>query len=100
MEQRVLKTHVENLQTKRELVDSPFVISSGYRCVEYNKEIGGATKSQHILGNATDIIVVGMLPSEFANKCEDFDGLGRYDTFTHLDSRGTKARWNFTKVSK
>ena len=23
-----------------------------------------------------------------------FDGVGRYDTFTHVDSRGLRARWD------
>ena len=35
-----------------------------------------------------------MHPDEVADACEKFDGLGRYDTFTHIDSRGSKARWD------
>lgn len=46
-------------------------------------------------GTATDIVVKGMTPDEVADACEKFDGLGRYDTFTHIDSRGKKARWDF-----
>ena len=50
--------------------------------------------SQHKLGTATDIQVSGMHPSEVQDACEKFDGLGRYDSFTHIDSRGSKARWD------
>ena len=35
-----------------------------------------------------------MDPDEVADACEKFDGLGRYDSFTHIDSRGSKARWD------
>jgi hypothetical protein len=35
-----------------------------------------------------------MHPSEVQDACEKFDGLGRYDTFTHIDSRGSGARWD------
>ena len=46
-------------------------------------------------GTATDIAVKGMSPDEVADCAEKlFDGLGRYDTFTHVDSRGKKARWD------
>ena len=35
-----------------------------------------------------------MDPSEVQDACEKFDGLGRYDTFTHIDSRGGRSRWD------
>jgi uncharacterized protein YcbK (DUF882 family) len=36
------------------------IINSGYRCYELNKAIGGAKRSQHILGEAADIEIVGV----------------------------------------
>lgn len=33
----------------------PIIVSSGYRCPELNKAIGGAVNSQHIKGQAADI---------------------------------------------
>lgn len=32
-------------------------INSGYRTASYNKKIGGASKSQHVVGTAADIVV-------------------------------------------
>jgi len=90
--------HVDNLQRKRKELKKTINITSAFRCEAYNKKIGGATHSQHKLGMATDIQVKGMTPDEVADACEDFSGLGRYNSFTHLDSRENgKARWDLRK---
>ncbi len=86
--------HVRRLQKLREDLASPIYITSAYRCPEYNEEVGGADNSQHKYGTATDIKVKDMEASEVADACEHFKGLGRYDTFTHVDSRPGKARWD------
>jgi uncharacterized protein YcbK (DUF882 family) len=86
--------HVARLQQLREDLGSPITITSAYRCPEHNAAVGGSSRSQHKEGTATDIVVSGMSPDEVADACEHFDGLGRYDTFTHIDSRGAKARWD------
>lgn len=86
--------HIAKLQQLRHDLGSPIIITSAYRCSAHNKAVGGATHSQHKLGSATDIQVLGMDPSEVQDSCEKFDGLGRYDLFTHIDSRGSKARWD------
>lgn len=86
--------HVAKLQKLREDLGSSININSAYRCPSHNAAVGGATNSIHKTGSATDIVVKGMDPSETADACEHFDGLGRYDTFTHIDSRGSKARWD------
>ncbi len=87
-------THVERLQKLRIALGERIVITSAYRCYEHNKIIGGAPYSQHTLGCATDIQVPGMSPKEVHSKCGDFDGLGLYDTFVHVDSRGYEATWD------
>ena len=98
--------NVEKLATQLEVLrlffDKPIKINSGYRSPKYNEHIGGATKSQHLLGTASDIIVEGINPSDVADAVEalirigavNFGGLGRYTTFTHLDIRSHRARWN------
>ena len=43
------------LDPLREHYGSPIIINSGYRCNKLNKAIGGATTSQHKLGQAADI---------------------------------------------
>lgn len=92
--------HVQRLQQLRDDLGRSITINSAYRCLAHNTAIGGEKDSQHMKGNATDITVRGMSPDEVADSCEKFDGLGRYDTFTHIDSRGKRARWDFrTKKS-
>lgn len=92
--------HVHKLQKLRDDLNASIHIDSATRCPEHNKEVGGEPHSMHMLGHATDIKVQGMTPNEVADACEGFDGLGRYDTFTHIDSRGSKARWDFRKINK
>lgn len=50
---RILTAGLEEI---RELLGRPVHISSGYRCPELNKAIGGAPNSQHMSGNAADFI--------------------------------------------
>jgi hypothetical protein len=93
--------HVAKLQKLRDDLNASIHINSAYRCPEHNKAVGGETHSQHMIGNATDIVVVGMTPLEVQDACENrFDGLGRYDVFTHVDSRGSRARWDFRVKTK
>lgn len=88
--------HVARLQEMRNKWGRPVNIHSGYRCEKRNKEEGGATHSRHKVSDATDIVVDGMTPDQVADSCEHFPGLGRYDTFTHIDSRPNgPARWDF-----
>lgn len=50
--QRLAKTVLDPL---REAIGKPLYISSGFRNLQYNKIIGGATNSQHLTGEAVDI---------------------------------------------
>jgi len=88
--------HVSKLQKLRDDLGSTIHINSAYRCPEHNTAIGGEKNSMHMKGHATDIVIKDMTPNAVADACEKFDGLGRYDTFTHIDSRevGKNARWD------
>lgn len=44
------------LEPLREHINGPVIISSGYRCPVLNKAVGGARNSQHITGEAADIV--------------------------------------------
>lgn len=91
--------HVKALQELRDFLKASISISSGYRCPEHNKEEGGEDQSRHMVSDATDINVAGFTPDQVADACESrFNGLGRYNTFTHVDSRSWKARWDFRKA--
>lgn len=83
------------LQEMRNLDGKPFRINSAYRCVKHNKEVGGAPKSKHREGIAFDIALDGRDIEYMVELAEQvgFKGIGRYNTFIHVDARSRKARW-------
>lgn len=89
---------VEILQKIRTHFGKAVTINSGYRTVTKNKACGGATYSQHLYGTAADITVKGVTPKQVAAYAETLlpksGGIGIYSTFTHVDVRATKSRWN------
>ena len=48
------------LQVIRSHYDKPIIISSGFRCTELNKAVGGSNLSHHTLGYAADFIIPGV----------------------------------------
>ena len=52
------------LQPLRKAWGHPIVVSSGYRCEELNKAVGGAKNSQHLLGEAADIHTLSDFPAD------------------------------------
>ena len=48
------------LQPIRDKIKKPMIITSGYRCPQVNKLVGGVSNSQHTKGQAVDFIVHGM----------------------------------------
>ena len=48
------------LQPVRNNFQKPMIISSGFRCKELNTKIGGSATSQHVIGQAADIEVLGV----------------------------------------
>lgn len=89
---------VETLETIREHFGVPVTVSSGIRCKTHNTNVGGVSKSQHMEGTAADIVVKGVPVSEVVKYAETLmpktGGIGTYKTFTHIDVRSVKARWN------
>jgi len=90
-----------NLQVLRDTLGAPIVITSGLRSVEQNSAAGGAPRSRHLTGEAADIRVNGVEPSELKRIIEGLiekgkmqqGGLSAYKTFVHYDIRNNKARW-------
>ena len=91
----------ENLQVLRDHIGKPIRVISGYRSPKYNRRIGGARRSQHMLAKAADIKISGMTPGEVKATIVQLikegkmkkGGIGLYKTFTHYDTRGRNARW-------
>ena len=84
---------LERLTVARRFADVPFIITSGVRCEEHNKAIGGVPSSSHITGHAVDIkcttsshrwsILNGLLMAGFRR-------IGIAKTFIHVDDDPTK----------
>lgn len=83
------------LQRIRDHFGRPIIISSGYRCMAHNTQVGGASRSFHIQGMACDFTIKDVHPKtvqkEVAKLMTDGKllngGLGIYNTFTHYDIR-------------
>lgn len=77
--------------------DIPITINSGYRCKTHNTNVGSNEASQHRVAKAADIVVKDTLAADVATYLESKDpgrwGIGRYNSFTHIDVRGVPARW-------
>lgn len=86
------------LESVRTSFNAPVTLDCACRCPSHNAEVGGATHSQHIYGLAADVKVSGVSPDDVAKYLEkNFPngGIGRYNTFTHVDVRGSAARWDY-----
>ncbi len=86
------------LQGVRDHFGASVFVTSGNRCVEHNRNIGGSSNSYHVRGRAADIQVRGYSPAIVQNYLldtyPDKYGIGKYDNFTHIDTRTVKGRWN------
>lgn len=87
---------IEALERLRAICGNrPLRIVSGYRSPAYNKRVGGAPRSQHLVNRAADI------PSGYATVAQarqaGFRGIGSSGVWaTHVDVRsGGIARWEY-----
>lgn len=77
----------------------PITVNSWYRTEVYNKQVGGAKSSQHVLGRAVDFTVQGVKPADAQKRLAavvkelGIGGLGCYATFTHVDI-GRRRTWH------
>lgn len=86
-----------NLQVLRSYLGVPIIVISGYRTPAYNKKVGGAVGSQHLLANGSDIKAKEYSPFYIYNKLRALMKAGKieagciilYNTFVHYDRRGT-----------
>jgi uncharacterized protein YcbK (DUF882 family) len=85
------------LDDVRDHFGRPVRINSGCRCAAHNKRVGGSPGSQHVYGNAADFVVSDTPPSEvheyLIGKYPGRLGIGKYRTWTHVDTRERFARW-------
>lgn len=97
-----LQELADNLQVLRDELKAPITISIAFRPKWWELLKDRSGNSQHTLGKAGDIKVKGYTPKQvknaiiklIANGKMKQGGLAHYNTFTHYDIRGYRARWN------
>jgi len=90
-------TLINILEELRRHFNTPITVTSGTRCRQHNSNVGGRPFSKHVEGKAADVLLKGVTPKDvydyLIERYPDSYGFGRYGTFTHIDSRRLKARW-------
>ncbi|MFN3262132.1 MAG: YcbK family protein [Pikeienuella sp.] len=80
---------LDRLQALRDALGKPLIIRSAYRSPAHNRAVGGAARSQHLLGIAFDISMANHDPEAFekAARIAGFTGFGFYPRsgFIHVD---------------
>lgn len=78
----------------------PKPLVSVYRSPTYNRAVRGVTQSQHLVNKAVDVQFYGVSAytvSAVARKMRSEGafkgGVGRYSSFTHVDTRGSNSDW-------
>lgn len=100
-DQKVSSTLIELLDSARFFANTPFVITSGYRCKDHNKAVGGVSNSAHTKGLAADISYSSgkelylLMTSLLA---VGFKRIGISKNFVHVDIDTTKPQnviWDY-----
>jgi hypothetical protein len=88
----------KELEKVRSRYNAPIRINSWFRDTITNARVGGASRSQHLLGGAADFVVAGVhsqaVVRDLANWSGGLAGT-RTNSFTHLDIRPYRARWTY-----
>jgi len=85
----------------RDIAGVPFKITSGYRCMEHNKSVGGVNNSSHVRGFASDIAVTGSRDRYkilMALEKVGFNRFGIGKNFIHVDrdpAKTTDVIWTY-----
>ncbi|MEB3233121.1 MAG: D-Ala-D-Ala carboxypeptidase family metallohydrolase [Leptolyngbyaceae bacterium] len=92
----------DTMQDIRELFgDRPIKVMSWYRSPRANKQVGGSARSFHLTGGAVDFCVSGVTPAEVQQRLGPWwgaqGGLASGSSFTHIDNRGYRARWHYSR---
>lgn len=95
-ELKIFLPALDALQEIRRLYGRAMTINCAYRNPAHNKSAGGVRRSQHLLGTAFDIHITSQAMGDKIEKWArelGFTGIGRYNTFIHIDMRKRKANY-------
>lgn len=87
------KSFLDQLQKARDTAQIPFVITSGYRCENHNRKVGGKSDSSHLVGRAADIETSSSLTRFlviFGLTIAGFKRIGISKNFVHVDNDPSK----------
>lgn len=98
------------LDPARERLGKAIRVNSGYRCAKHNLKVGGAVGSQHMKGEAADVVPgdSGQVTGDslerlvrIIKELGEFDQMIVYSTFVHVAYKriGTNRHQVLTKVS-
>lgn len=102
-DQRISKDLIERLEKVRIEVNQPLIITSAYRCSEYQTYLRSAgvnsvvaKKSTHETGDAVDVVPKDRKMEGFEDICaKQFTSIGLANNFLHLDTRPGLRRWKY-----
>ena len=83
---------MKKLIVARDEANIPFIITSAYRCADYNRSIGGAESSAHTYGRGVDIAAGSSRHRYTILKAlmrAGFTRFGVYDKHIHVDDMDT-----------
>lgn len=86
---------LDALQTLRNTLGAPVILNSAYRDPEWNRIVGGAFRSKHLMGIAFDVRDSDYYSRDelvAAARSAGFCGFGYYANFIHIDL-GPKRKW-------
>lgn len=87
---------LDKLQSLRDNLGKPLILTSAYRSAAHNRRVGGAKNSKHMYGIAFDVRMDNHDPHEFeaAARAVGFTGFGYYPKsgFMHVDT-GPARSW-------
>ena len=85
---------LDQLQSLRDRIGNPLILTSAHRCALWNAAVGGAPYSRH-KRLAVDISLRGQDRHALLQAAQQvgFTGLGLAKTFLHLDDRQRPATW-------
>lgn len=89
------------LDPLRRIYQQPIFITSGYRCEQLNKAVGGVTNSWHTKGNAADILILDK--EEARELFKILKTLPSVDTVLFEHSRNAQwihVQWDMTKTPR
>lgn len=91
-----IKAVAVELQKVRTILGKSITITSGWRSLQHNTNIGGAKASQHLTGKGCDSRCNGINAYEYLTyltRYTNFQGFGIANNFVHTDTRDKFTVW-------